>query len=99
DAVPNQLRRNSGMPAAVAEFERDILPDRAKGGNAEARKRGGPHGRRPPVAKRTDEIEALAEQGLSKSASPEAWPASKRSKLAQVTMPERQSQGTATFHS
>ncbi len=61
-------RALAGMLAVFAEFERDILRDRVKAGIAQARKEGRPHGRPPTVAQRSDQIQALAKKGLSKSA-------------------------------
>jgi putative DNA-invertase from lambdoid prophage Rac len=49
-----------------AEFERDILRDRAKAGIAQARKEGRPLGRPPTVRKHATEIKTLFDRGISK---------------------------------
>src|SRR3954468_7007566 len=61
-------RALAGMLAVFAEFERDILRERVKAGIAQARQEGRPHGRPPTVARKADQIKALAKKGLSKSA-------------------------------
>jgi len=49
----------AGLLAIFAQFERDILRERVKAGIAQARWRGGRHGRPPPVAHRVDEVRQL----------------------------------------
>lgn len=61
-------RAFAGMLAVFAEFERDILRDRAKAGIAQARKEGRPHGRPATIIGKTQEIRDLARKGMSKSA-------------------------------
>jgi putative DNA-invertase from lambdoid prophage Rac len=51
------------MLAVFAEFERDILRERVKAGIAQARKEGRPHGRPPTVARKADQIKAMATKG------------------------------------
>lgn len=51
--------------AVFAEFERDILKDRAKAGVSQARKRGGRYGRPPSAALQAEEIRELFSQGKS----------------------------------
>lgn len=59
----------AGMLAVFAEFERSILRVRVKAGSAEARSKGGAHGRPKTAANKKAEIKKLFTdgQGLSKS--------------------------------
>jgi DNA invertase Pin-like site-specific DNA recombinase len=61
-------RAMAGLLAIFAEFERDILRERVKAGIAQARRRGGRHGRPATVAHRVDEVRQLSAEGLSQSA-------------------------------
>jgi DNA invertase Pin-like site-specific DNA recombinase len=54
------------MLAVFAEFERDILRDRAKAGIAQARKEGRPHGRPRTITKHEAEVKRLSQDGVSK---------------------------------
>ena len=54
------------MLAVFAEFERDILRDRAKAGIEQARKDGKPHGRPMTAGKLVPEMKQLRKDGLSK---------------------------------
>ncbi len=59
-------RALAGMLAVFAEFERDILRDRVKAGIAQARKEGRPHGRPQTIAKYSNEVKRLSQEGVSK---------------------------------
>ena len=59
-------RALAGMLAVFAEFERDILRDRAKAGIEQARKDGKPHGRPMTAGKLVPEMKQLRKDGLSK---------------------------------
>ena len=53
--------------AQIAEFEREILRERVKAGIAQARSKGGKHGRPKTAALRVDQIKKMKRQGLSHS--------------------------------
>lgn len=53
--------------AIFAEFEKDILRERIKAGIAQARKKGGTHGRPRTAAKHEAKIRSLYEEGFSKA--------------------------------
>jgi DNA invertase Pin-like site-specific DNA recombinase len=55
------------MLSVFADFEREILRQRVKAGIAQARKKGGNHGRPRTAAKHTHKVTKMAEQGLSKA--------------------------------
>jgi putative DNA-invertase from lambdoid prophage Rac len=61
-------RAMAGLLAIFAEFERDILRERAKAGIAQARRRGIRHGRPPTMAHHAEAVRHLSAAGLSKSA-------------------------------
>lgn len=52
----------------VAEFEREMMLERQRKGIAKAKAEGGYKGRKPTVRARSEEIKALAEQGVSMGA-------------------------------
>jgi putative DNA-invertase from lambdoid prophage Rac len=56
----------AGMLAVFAEFERDILRDRAKAGIAQARKEGRLHGRPSTISGQESEVRRLFSLGVSK---------------------------------
>jgi DNA invertase Pin-like site-specific DNA recombinase len=60
-------RALAGMLSVFAEFEREILRQRVKAGIAQARKKGGNHGRPRTASLHTYKVKKLAEQGLSKA--------------------------------
>lgn len=60
-------RAMAGMLSVFADFEREILRQRVKAGIAQARKKGGNHGRPRTAAQHTYKVKKLAEQGLSKT--------------------------------
>jgi len=60
-------RAMTGLLAVFAEFEREILRERVKAGIAQARSKGGRHGRPKTAALRLDQIRKLKRQGLSHS--------------------------------
>jgi putative DNA-invertase from lambdoid prophage Rac len=57
----------AGMLAVFAQYERDILRDRASAGVAEAGKNGKRHGRPATVQTPTVEVNRLSSSGMSKS--------------------------------
>jgi len=61
-------RAMAGLLAVFAEFEREILRERARAGIAQARKQGRPHGRPPSALRKETEIRELFADGFSKSA-------------------------------
>lgn len=56
-----------GVLAVFAQFERDMLAERVKAGIAQARKRGGKHGRPATVCEYEDKIRRLFSQGHTKA--------------------------------
>lgn len=60
-------RAMAALLAVFAEFERDVLRERVKAGIAQARQQGKPHGRPPTAAKKTQQIQDLHAQGVSKA--------------------------------
>jgi DNA invertase Pin-like site-specific DNA recombinase len=58
-------RALAGMLAVFAEFERDLLRERVRGGLERARREGKHLGRPPTAATRATEILALRRRGLS----------------------------------
>lgn len=61
-------RAMAGMLAVFAEFEREILRDRARSGIAQARRNGKPHGRPATARPHATTALALFQEGLSKRA-------------------------------
>ncbi|MBX9695056.1 MAG: helix-turn-helix domain-containing protein [Cyanobacteria bacterium] len=57
----------AGVLAVFAQFERDMLGQRVRAGIAQARMRGGRHGRPRTARRHTAKIERLFSQGLSKA--------------------------------
>lgn len=55
------------MLAAIATFERELLKERQKEGIAIARREGVYKGRKPTAKAKTEEVKALAAQGVSKA--------------------------------
>jgi DNA invertase Pin-like site-specific DNA recombinase len=60
-------RAMAGVLAVFAQFERDMLSERVKAGIAQARKRGGKHGRPRTAALHRTKVHSLFERGLSKA--------------------------------
>jgi len=60
-------RAMAGLLAVFAEFEGEILRERVKAGIAQARQKGGAHGRPPSALKKAEKIKKLHAEGLSKS--------------------------------
>lgn len=60
-------RAMAGVLAVFAQFERDMLGERVRAGIAQARKRGGRHGRPRTAARHAQKIKQLHAKGLSKS--------------------------------
>jgi DNA invertase Pin-like site-specific DNA recombinase len=60
-------RAMAGLLAVFAEFERDLLSERVKADIADARQRGGSHGRPQTVVHQKDQVRALFAKGLSQS--------------------------------
>lgn len=60
-------RALAGMLSVFAEFEREVLRERVRAGIAQARKKGGQHGRPRSAAQHAHKVKKLAEQGLSKA--------------------------------
>lgn len=67
DLTTSTGRAMAGLLAVFAEFERDILGDRVRAGVAQARKRGGQHGRPLSAGLQADKARLLFSQGKSKS--------------------------------
>jgi putative DNA-invertase from lambdoid prophage Rac len=61
-------RAMAGLLAIFSQFERDILKERVKAGIAHARKQGKPHGRPKSAVLKVENVKALFDQGMSKSA-------------------------------
>ena len=61
-------RAFAGFLAVFAEFERDLIRERIKAGITDARKRGKAHGRPRAITNEAEQIQALAQQGLSQAA-------------------------------
>jgi DNA invertase Pin-like site-specific DNA recombinase len=61
-------RALAGRLAVFAEFERDIVRERARAGIAHARQQGKPHGRPPWAFRQAAPIGQLCAEGLSKRA-------------------------------
>lgn len=67
DLTTSMGRAMAGLLAVFAEFERDILRARVAAGIAEARRRGGRHGRPATAAVQAEEVRRLHTGGASKS--------------------------------
>lgn len=67
DLTTSTGRAMAGLLAVFAEFERDILKDRVRAGVAQARRRGGKHGRPLSAGLQAEETLHLFSQGKSKS--------------------------------
>jgi putative DNA-invertase from lambdoid prophage Rac len=59
-------KATAGMLAVFAEFERDIIRERVKAGIDEARRKGIRLGRPPTALARSDEVQKLFTEGISK---------------------------------
>lgn len=60
-------RAMAGVLAVFAQFEREMLVERVRAGIAQARKRGGKHGRPKTAALQASKIRKLFAKGLNKS--------------------------------
>jgi len=60
-------RAMAGVLAVFAQFERDMLGERVRAGIAQARKRGGKHGRPRTASRHEAKIRHLFSKGLSKA--------------------------------